>query len=126
MRRGRRGLANDRHRADQRRNVWPPEPGFFSLRLVRNGWPVPARIVCDGGCWYAIIDGLEHPPAFDPAYAPHVARVWERGTRVDRADYDWRNEMRAYAAANEPAHPCLRPTEPMDPLSLPPLRPRTP
>lgn len=107
------------------RAVWPPEPGFFALKLVRNGWLVPARIGFDGVRWHAEIDGTIHPAHTDPALAPEVARIWTSGARVDEADYRWRFAVKAHALAHDPAHPALCPDKAMNPNTLRPLPART-
>lgn len=111
-----------RHDEDQRRVIWPPSPGWFSLRLVSKGWPVPARIACDNGRWHAEIDGeifADHP---DPVHAPRVADIWQSGTIVDEADYQWRTAVREDARARgDRDHPSLNPRKPISHMRLKPL-----
>jgi hypothetical protein len=115
--------ASRRHDAAQRRAIWPPSPGFFQLRLVRRGWPVPARIVCDVEGWHAEIDGVASAPHDDPAHAPDVARVWHGGHRIAEADYRYLLDLKDWARDCEPGHPCLHPQRPIDPGLLPPILP---
>lgn len=112
----------DRHDARQRRAIWPPQPGFFRLRLAKNAWPVPARITHDGDMWQATIDGSECAAHADPALAPRVTDIWEGGWIVDEAEYRWALAVRdAAAAADHTDHPALNPTKAINPLRLIPL-----
>lgn len=113
-----------RHAAAQRRLIWPPEPGFFALRLARGGWRVPARIHHAGGVWWAEIDGIAGPADPDPAYARGVDRIWHGGIRIQaESEYRYMLALKAWAAANDPRHPCLHPTQPIDRMRLSPLLP---
>lgn len=107
------------------RPVWPPEPGFFTLRRARRGWPVPAQITRDdAGRWYAIIDGAAGDCHPDPAHAPDVDRVWTSGTYISQAEYDYLLAVKSWAIDNDPTHPCLTPFQSIDPRRLRPLAPR--
>jgi hypothetical protein len=101
--------------------IWPPEPGPFSLRLVKGGWRVPARIVRDAeDRWHAEVDGEAHAADADPAQAVMVATLWHVGIKIDEQTYDWLLAMKAHALAREPDHPCLHPRKPIDPRLLKP------
>ena len=114
-------MNSERHDDAQQRPVWPPQEGFFHMRLVRKGWPVPCRILCTDAGWQAIIDGEEFPAHADPAHADGVARIWHSGTIVEEGDYCWRLAVKAHAAAHEPDHPALHPRTAIHPLRLKPL-----
>jgi hypothetical protein len=105
------------------RPVWPPEPGFFTLRLVRRGWAVPAQITHDGTAWCAIIDEQAYLPHKDPAWAEGVERIWTGGVRVESAHYHWLIALKRWAFASSPDHPCLFPRRPIDPAQLAPIEP---
>ena len=106
------------------RAVWPPEPGFFKLRLVRGGWQVPARIVCGGdGLWFAIIDGVSFQPAEDPLHAPGIDKIWHGGTVTTESDYDYLNALRDAAKRWQPQHPACNPDKPINPSLLRPIAP---
>lgn len=111
----------------QNRLIWPPEPGFFALALTRGGWKVPARISQDaGGRWYAEVNGemlAAHP---DPALAPMVAAIWQGSTRVDEAEYRWRNAVREHAKRSDPSHPALHPRKRINHMLLSPIMPVQP
>jgi hypothetical protein len=111
--------------AEQSRAIWPPEPGFFALRLVRRGWEVPARIVFDGEKWQAEIDGVASLPDIAPALAENVARIWQGSRRIAEHEFRWLEKLREWAKANQPEHPCLHPRQPIKPGMLKPILPRT-
>jgi hypothetical protein len=104
-------------RSEPSRRIDAPEPGFFRLRLVPGGWPVPARILHDGEKWQAIIDGIAADPHPDPSIAG-VDRIWTSGTRIEQPEYDWRLATKAAALAEQPDHPAANPRKRMDPMLL--------
>src|SRR3954469_17773176 len=105
------------------RLVWPPQPGYFQMRLVSRGWKVPARLVLGDSGWHAIIDEEAYFPHSDPAQARGVAAVWTSGAQIDAATYRWLIALKAWARAAAPDHPCLSPRSPIDPAVLPPIDP---
>ena len=119
-------MTSELHAEIQRRVINAPAPGFYSMRLVRNGWRVPCRIVHDENGWHAIINGEVQPAFPDPYDAPFVATLHERGLRIDQPTYDWLIALKAYAEAHEPDHPAARPLLAIDPMQLKPIMPRTP
>jgi len=106
-----------RDRARQRRLIWPPEPGFFRMRLVRHGWAVPARIIHEE-LWQAVVDGVWFDPHEDPLAAPYVARIWQGAMKIDPDHYDWLENVRQWALAHYPDHPAAHPYAPVDPMLL--------
>ena len=114
-------MLSPRHARDQRRAIWPPEPGTFVLGLVRGAWRVPCRIVHDDDGWHAEIDGVVHPAHRDPALAYMVDAVWHGGTLVAQPDYDWFVAIKVWAQINDPSHPCLNPRKVIDPSLLKPI-----
>jgi hypothetical protein len=115
---------NQRHGADQVRAVWPPEPGFFRLRLVRKGWAVPCQIICQDGQWQAEVDGVLLPPVAQPEDAGAIGDIWAYGEKITAPVYDWLHKMRRWAAFHDPDHPSLHPRKPINPMTLRPLTPR--
>lgn len=86
-------------RKEPSRAIAEPEPGFFSLRLVKGGPEVGARIHQGFGIWWASINGVMcGAAAADPVAAAGVFRVWTSGARIDRQAYD-------ALIANPPASP---------------------
>lgn len=123
----------DRHHADQARVVWPPEEGWFRLRLVPGAWAVPCAICqTEDGDWLAIVDGAAQPPHPDPAHAAYVADIWHGGIKIDRPTYERLLDDRDHAAAHGPAdHPALHPRRAIDhnrlrPIPYRPSQQRTP
>jgi hypothetical protein len=114
---------SDRHAVDQRRAIWPPEPGCFRIRLAPRAWLVPCKIVHDDDGWHAIIDEREHDPHPDPAHAPRVSDVWT-GLRISESEYDWLIAVKRQAERTDPSHPSLNPTTAIHPNRLQPLIPR--
>jgi hypothetical protein len=119
-------MTSELHAARQRRRIDAPEPGYFSMRLVKGGWRVPCRIVHDAHGWHAEINGEVQPAFPDPYAAPGVSRVHERGLRIDQPTYDRLIALKAYAEAHEPDHPAANPLRAIDPMQLQPIIPRTP
>jgi hypothetical protein len=110
---------------DQARRVWPPEPGYFRLRLVKGGWPVGARIgKTEDGLWQAEVDGKLHHPNWNPAYARMVSDIWHYGERIDQATYQRLIDQAAHARAHDPGHPAADPYTPIDRAKLKPIQPK--
>lgn len=105
------------------RQVWPPEPGLFAVRITKGGWRVPARIVRDPeDRWQVEIDGQLCAPHADPAQAEKMSQVWHGGVKIDQQTYDWLGAVRDHARASNPAHPALHPDQAVNYLTAPPLR----
>lgn len=115
-------MGNVRRAKEQRRMVWPPEPGLFCLRLVRDGWRVPAKIVHDEeGRWHAEVDEEVHESHPDPAHAYMVSAIWHAGLKLPQADYDWLLAIKRHAQKHDPTHPSLNPRRSITPMWLRPL-----
>lgn len=116
-------MAFNRKHYAQHRTIWPPEAGtLFAFRLVKDGWRVPGRIICDDeGRWHAEIDGTAYPAHADPALAPMVDALWHGGIKIPQADFDWLIEIREFARKYDPDHPSLHPRDPISPRSLRPM-----
>jgi hypothetical protein len=108
------------HRRENRL-IWPPEPGWFRLRLVRGGWQVPCQIVHQDGLWWAIVDGEAKAANADPACAEDVERIWHYGTAIMRHEFDYLEALRAFAP---PDHPARNPLVRIDPRTLTPQVPQ--
>lgn len=76
------------NRRQTARDITTPEPGLFSLRLVKGGPPVAAEITTKLGALTATING-------EPADVDHV---WTSGSFIDRSTF---NRL----SANRPADP---------------------
>ena len=114
------------HAHDQpSRRIDQPQPGFFRMPLVKGGWVVPALIVYQDGLWWAVVDGLQHPPNPDPFAAPWVSRIWEGASFATETDYRWRLATKAWAIKHDPDHPCLDPEKPISRMRLRPIIPQT-
>lgn len=114
-------MSTSRHAPAQTRAIWPPEPGFFAVRLHKGGWRVPAEIRHTDGLWCAIVDGAARMPHADPETAQDIARVWHGGVRIDQATYAWLIAVRDAAASTDPEHPALHPNQPINHARLKPL-----
>lgn len=120
-----------------------PEPGFYTLRLVKNGPRVAARIArlctctigggehaphdwtpaCDRPwpVWLAEINGDQvSEPDRDPLKAG-VFRIWESGEPCTADEYRYRLELKAWAEREAPDAPEANPRKPIDLNQLPPL-----
>jgi hypothetical protein len=91
------------------RRVDVPEAGFFSMRLVRLGPYVAARIVHGPAGWQAIIDGQTFDPHPDPAYAKGVFQIWHGGRRIRESEYRHMLHVREWAKRESPRHPAANP-----------------
>lgn len=110
-------------RQQKARAIWPPQPGLFSLRLVKNGWKVPARISHTEAGWHAEIDGEAQPANPNPERAAGVDTIWHSGDQIDQQTYDHLQAIREYAREHDPDHPSLRPRTAMDHRTLRPIYP---
>lgn len=110
--------------AGQARLIWPPSPGYFSLRRHKGAWRVPAEIRHEAGLWCAIIDGVAGNSHTDPAHAKDVDTIWTSGLRLPEVEFRYLEQVRDWAKANDPDHPALHPFKPIDPMRLTPLMPR--
>lgn len=80
-----------------------PRGGYFTIKLVRGGPRVPARIHMDRGGFWAEIDGKRcGAMSEDPLQADGVMRVWIYGIEIERAEYD---ELLARAGRPDPRKP---------------------
>jgi hypothetical protein len=111
-----------RHTPEQARRVDLVEPGYFKLRLVKNGWQVPAQIAREGRDWFAVLDGTALGMHRDPFQAEQVARIHEYGTRITLCEYVRLLAQKEWSRDHAPDHPCLFPMRPVTPGTLPLLR----
>lgn len=100
------------------RAVWPPEPGYFRVRLVKGGPQVPARISRNGETWSTVIAGVLSV-ATDPI-AAGADYIWHYGTRIGETEY---REMLFTTAIASADHPARNPRQPIDISRLKPLKP---
>lgn len=123
-------------------NITDPRPGFYTLRLVRRGWAVPARIWKhlrpregdpEGAFFFTCsINGDAMPGEWKPedleahwanwltaeGESP-IIKIMARGEECTEDEYNFRLEMKAWAVANSPEHPAARPDKPIDVRLLP-------
>ena len=108
-------------RQEPSRNVWPPEPGFFKMRLRSGCWQVPCAIYTkesEGLIWWRVeIDGALSLWDPDPLIA-QCDRVWHYGERIDEDEFRRLNTLRRTAPAD---HPARNPLKRADPRLLPPI-----
>ena len=97
------------NRDETPRRVDVPEVGFFSMRLVRLGPYVAARIEHSPAGWRATIDGQTFEPNPDPAYAKGVFQIWHGGKRIREAEYRHMLHVRDWAKREAPRHPAANP-----------------
>lgn len=109
--------ARDQHA----RVVWPPSPGYFTLRLVKGGWRAPAQIIFANGLWQAIVDGEAGTPHADPVIAG-VDIIWSYGVFSNAAEYAYLNATREWARRNPQAnHPAADATQPISRVRMRPI-----
>ena len=114
-------MTKDRHHDSQRRESDNPMPGWYRLRLCKQGWPVPCLLTYSRDGWQATIDGEAQEPHPDPWHAPGVADVHHYGQRISEAEYERLLEAKQWALQHQPGHPCLHPRRPIDRNILKPL-----
>lgn len=109
------------------RHVAQPRPGYYALRLVKDGPFVAAMIthaptldpetgepMDRSPLWSAFIDGeLVEEPSPDWV-AAGVGRIWHAGERVSQEDYDYRLALAAWAREHAPNSPEANPFKPVD------------
>lgn len=72
----------------QRRQIDDPAPGYFTIKLIKGGPRVPARLHMDLTGYWAEIDGKRCGAASeDPLQADGVMRVWLYGREIDQVEY---------------------------------------
>jgi hypothetical protein len=93
------------------RRLDDPEPGYFLVRVIKNGPLVPAAIFREFGVWRAEINGEIQPdPNPEPLKAGKVVSVWHSfRERLTKEEYD-----RRLKRAADPADPSSRPRERLD------------
>jgi hypothetical protein len=112
-----------------------PEPCFMKLKLVRGGPWVPAVIWLP--CPFIEPIAYEMTPAPEDWCRPtersrrlrarigdteaNPYEVWERGRRIDAAEYQWRMALRDWAVDHARAQPEANPRQRVDLASLPSL-----
>lgn len=103
------------------RRIDQPEPGFFTLRLIRNGWAVPCSIDFEEQTefWTATIDG-EARRHIDPVQAG-VFRIWIYGKQIEAWRYADLLALKSWAQQHDPDHPCLHPRKPIDFMRITPV-----
>ena len=75
--------------AGRPRPIDKPEAGCFTIRLVRKGPRVPARIRFEKGEYWAEVNGARvGAAAADPLQADGVMRIWHYGAEIEQAEYD--------------------------------------
>ena len=104
-------------------------PGYFLIKLVRGGPPVPAQILFDGLLYRVEVNGKLAPDAWRPdeldplwgdaaiageAFSHPLLRVVLFGKKVTELEYRYRCELRAWAEKNAPDHSAAKPGEPVD------------
>lgn len=113
---------------ERARLITQPEPGFFTVKLVKGGPFVPARIYhpcpIEMGVWdewnwldrrwpdlVAEIDGEE----------VEIDRVWLWGRPTTFKEFEFLSHRSRWAHASAPHHPAANPRERIDLGKLPPV-----
>ena len=100
-----------------------PQPGFYTVRLVKRGPALPAITALTDGLWSTMINGvLLAPPHADPFHAG-VYTVWHGGQRSDAVEHAYLSAVRNWALVHQPGHPLCHPRKPIDVGALPPVLP---
>jgi len=108
------------------RRIDQPQPGYFTLRLVKGGPFVPARIhrtchcTVNGGDDNAAHDWRESCDRY-PFLAgeidgkpANVDRIWTSGQPISRDIYDYLIDLGEWARTYDPEAPEARPEKPVN------------
>ena len=92
-----------------------PQPGFYTLRLVRGGPPVGAEIIHDeNGQWWCSVDDVLYGPAADPFQIDALCQVHAYGQDASEAEVRYRVNLKRWAVAYSPSHPSANPRRPIN------------
>lgn len=101
--------------AGEARSVDNPTPGYFSMRLVKKGPEISAKIDFVDGLWIATINGVVvGSPTADPAESEAVIKIWTHGRMIDDAGYRFLLFRHEWYLKNQPEHPYANPEKPID------------
>lgn len=112
---------------DRTRLIDQPEPGFFTLRMVRGGPLVAARIYRPCPLEMAVWEPWQH---LDRWYALEaeidgqpcaVDRVWLFGRPIPWREFEFLSHRAQWARDHAPDHPAARPRERIDLGRMKPL-----
>lgn len=99
-----------------------PEPGYYLIRLVKNGPPVGAEIIHDdAGQWWTMVDDVLYGPARDPFQLETLCQVHSYGVESTQSEVAYRIELSRWAKAYSPNHPAANPKRPVDTENLIPF-----
>lgn len=94
------------------RRVDIPTVGWYSVRLVKHGPQVPARILNYGDAWMVLLRGNPTGPAnADPWRVEGMERVAQYGRLISENEY---HDMLERDDAARPGEPLHDPTTPVD------------
>jgi hypothetical protein len=118
------------------RHIERPTAGTYSIRFVKRGPLVPVKVECNDGRWLATVDGKPQSYAYtddeveaavmiallDGRLSSHpFVKLLAYAKAIDEAEYERMLDLRVWAAAHAPWHPCLHPRTPIDMTKLPSL-----
>jgi len=113
----------------------PPEPGYFRLRLVKNGPFVAARIsrtchcTINGGPTNEAHDWQETCDRYPQLFAEingekrEVYRVWEWGEMIEKSTFDYLTHSADWDRQYAPGSPAANPTKAIDITKMNPILP---
>lgn len=91
-----------------------PSPGFYLLRLVRNGPYVGAQIRHEDGQWFVMEDGVLQGPSTDPWLLPLMERVHHYGRETTEAEVRFRLGLKRFEEIYKPDGSAANPRKPID------------
>lgn len=121
----------------QTRDISEPEPGFFKMKLVKNGPKIAARLYLNcpidpefghymdrSRHLIAEVDGVEKPGLNG------IYWVWTSGERITSAEFEYLKDLTAWCRRYDPSDPLANPTRPVvvnktKPEPSPRVNPRT-
>jgi hypothetical protein len=105
---------------ERARILTAPEPGWFTMRLVRGGPQVPARIYqpCPiEFCWlspWQWVDRRYKLEAEIDGTPTTVDSVWLYGRRSTMAEFEYLTHKARWARVHQPEHPAANPRAKID------------
>lgn len=109
------------------RRLGHPEPGFWMIRLAKNGPEVPAAVkrlqtTYEPGNPTNLMERSPFIAAFIRGEVVAPARVWEtRGRSISELEYEYQLRLARWANVTDEITPLAEPTKAVDLNAIPPL-----
>jgi len=108
----------------EQRDPDKPEPGYYAVKLVKNGPEVAAKIWrghLTEGWWATDNDGQSAEIHSDPQLNETLQRIWLFGRKISEEEYSFMIARADHAKRFFPNSPWANPMKPLDLKSIPPI-----